>query len=321
MVLVFWVARRRRVARLRRFGNPETLRQLMPDASPKRELYKFMLLLSVVTLLILAAARPQLGSKLSERTVEGIEMMLIVDVSNSMLAEDFQPNRLERTKFAINRLFDGLKQERVGVIAFAGEAQVVLPITADYKIARTYAQKISPSQISRQGTAIGSALNLAQLSFSSSSEQSSSRVAILITDGENHDDDALAAAEQLAKQGVQVYVIGIGTPDGAPIQLNGDFIKDENGNMVVSKLDEQTLTQIAQITGGLYVRSTNADMGLEEIVKQINSAERGSLTTTMFEEYRELYGWLLALALVLLMLEIVLMERKNPLLTRFSIFK
>lgn len=308
-------ARRRRLAR---FGNSSTLRQLMPDAAQWRNNLKFFIWLAALSLVILAAARPQFGSRLREEKSKGVEMVLAIDVSNSMLADDFEPNRLERTKFAMDKLFDGLRQQRVGVVVFAGEAVVQLPVTADYRMAKAFAKRISPSLVSVQGTALGSALSTALLSFSGSRE--SSRVIILITDGETHDNDALKIAEQAAGEGIKIFTIGIGTPEGAPIRVNGDFIRDENGEMVVSKLNEQLLKQIASVTDAAYVRASKQSIGLEEIVSEINRMEQSELSTLRFEEYDEQFPYLLWGAFVLLLVELLILDRKNPLLARFDIF-
>lgn len=309
------VMRRRRLAR---FGNMATLRELMPEVSTARNHFKFLLFIIAMILIAVAAARPQFGSKLREEKSRGVEMMLVVDVSNSMLAEDFEPSRLERTKYAIDKLFDGLKQERVGVIVFAGEAKVQLPITSDYRMAKAFAKRISPTLVAEQGTSIGKALSMSMMSFSSQSDNS--RVMILITDGETHDNNALEVAQQAAEQGIKIFTIGIGTPEGAPISINGEYISDENGEMVVSKLNEQMLQEIASTTGGAYVRASKQSIGLEEIVKAINEMQQDELTTMRFEEYNEQFPYLLWIAFVLLVLDIFILDRKNPLLARFNIF-
>lgn len=319
LVIVYLLAVGRRRRLVARFGNPGLLRELMPDFSRGRIRFKAVLFIAAYTLLVFAAARPQFGSKLREEHSRGVEMMLVVDVSNSMMAEDFEPNRLERTKYAIGKLFEGLQQERVGLVVFAGEPKVQLPITSDYRMAQAFAKRISPSLVGEQGTAIGRALEQAMLSSSSQSEQS--RVIVLITDGENHEDDAVEAARKAAEQGIRIYTIGIGTPEGAPIQIDGDFIKDENGEMVVSKLDEAMLEQIASITGGAYVRATKQSIGLEEIVKSIDEMEKSDLATVRFEEYNEQYQYPLAAALVLLVLDVFILSRRNPRLRRFNIFR
>ncbi len=320
VVLFAGVAAQRR-RRLARFGNPDTLAELMPEVSNGRVVLKFILFCGAVALVVLAAARPQFGSKLREEKARGVEMMLAVDVSNSMLAEDFEPNRLERTKYAINRLFDGLKQDRVGLIVFAGEPRVQLPITSDYRMAKAFARRIDPSQVSVQGTAIGKALEQALLSFSGETDEKRSRAIILITDGENHDDDAVAVAKRAAEQGIRIYTIGIGTPEGAPIEIDGEFIRDEQGEMVVSKLNEEMLAQIADLTGGAYVRATKQDIGLDEIVRSINEMEQSELSTVRFEEFNEQYQYLLIAALVLLVAEFFLLARRNPLLAHLNIFR
>ena len=316
-VLAFVSMRRKRL--LARFGNVELLKTLMPDFSRSRQRLKAALYLMALTLLILAAARPQLGSKLREVKAEGVEMMLVVDVSNSMLAEDFEPNRLERTKYAIQKLFESLKQERGGLVAFAGEPKVQLPITSDYRMAQAFTRRLSTSLVAEQGTAIGRALELAMLSYSSQSERS--RVMVLITDGENHEDDAIEAAEKAAAQGIKIYTIGIGTPEGAPIQIDGEFVRDEEGEMVVSKLGEQMLEQIAATTDAAYVRATKQSIGLEEIVKSINAMERTELTTMRYEEYNEQYQYLLGAALLLLLFDSLILSRRNPRLRKLNIFR
>lgn len=321
LVALFWAAARSRRKRLERFGHLDVLRELMPDVSTGRVKFKFILFCTAMTLLILAAARPQFGSKLREQKSQGVEMMLVVDISNSMLAEDFEPNRLERTKYAINKLFDGLHQDRVGLIVFAGEPKVQLPITSDYRMAKAFARRIDPSLADVQGTAIGKALSQALLSFSGETADSHSRVIILITDGENHEDDALEVARQAAEAGIRIYTIGIGTPEGAPIQINGEFIKDAKGDMVVSKLDEETLRKIAELTDGAYVRSSKQSIGLDEIVKSINDMEQTEFSTVKFEEFNEQYPYLLALALAILLFEFVLLDRRNPLLAHLNIFR
>ena len=309
------VSRRRALAR---FGNAATVRDLTIGVSSARNHLKFTLFLAALTLVIFAVARPQFGSKLREEKSEGVEIMIAVDVSNSMLAEDFEPSRLERTKYAIDKLFEGLQQERVGVIVFAGEAKVQLPITSDYRMAQSFTKRISPNLVSEQGTSIGKALSMAMLSFAKDSDRS--QAVILITDGETHDSNAIEVAKQAAEHGVKIFTIGIGTPEGAPIRIGGDFIRDEKGEMVVSKLNETMLEEIASTTDAAYVRASKQSIGLEEIVRKINEMEKGELSTLRFEEYNEQFHYLLWIALALLLVEFLLLDRKNPMLSRFNIF-
>ncbi|MBQ5359215.1 MAG: VWA domain-containing protein [Alistipes sp.] len=319
LAIIFALMMRRRRLLMERFGNLELLKELIPSYSRARLRLKLWIWLAAYACLVIAAARPQLGSKLREEKAKGVEMMLVVDVSNSMLAEDFEPNRLERTKYAINKLFEGLHQERVGMVIFAGEPKVQLPITSDYRMAQAFTKRISTSLVAEQGTDIGKALELASLSFSSQSGQS--RVIVLITDGENHDQSVEQVVARAKQDGVRIYCIGIGTPEGAPIEIGGEFIKDENGEMVVSKLGEQMLQEIASATEGAYVRASKQSIGLEEIVKSINQMEKSELTTVRYEEYNEQYQYFIAVALALLLLDLVIMPRRNPKLRKFNIFR
>lgn len=319
MVVVLIAISQLRKRNLAKFGNIHILQELMSEISQWRVKTKSALFLTAVAVVIIAAARPQFGSKLKEQKSQGIEMMLVVDISNSMLAEDFAPNRLDRTRYAIDKLFSTLEQDRVGLVVFAGEAKVQLPITTDYRMARSFVKRISPSLVSVQGTEIGQALDLASLSFSQNRD--AGRVMILITDGETHDSSALDAAKRAAEQGIKIFAIGIGTPEGAPVKVDGEFIKDEDDQMVVSRLNEELLQQITAATDGGYIRATNAAFGLEEIVAEIEKLEKGELTTLRFEEYNEQFQWILAIAAVLLLLESLLLARRNPRLKRFNIFR
>lgn len=319
LLVLFAVVNMRARRLMARFANPEIMALLTPEASRWRPRFKGLLLILALGALILAAARPQLGSKLREEKSQGVEMMFVVDVSNSMLAEDFSPNRLDRTKYAINRLFEGMDQDRAGLIAFAGNAAVQLPITSDFKMASAFVNRLSPNMVTEQGTSIATALDLALLSFSDQSQ--ASKVVILITDGESHEDNAIASAQRALTQGVKIFTIGIGTPEGAPISINGEYVKDEEGNLVVSKLNEEMLEQIATISQGGYVKASNQDIGLEEVIRTINDLEKGELSTTKFEEYNELFQWLIALAMLLLSMEFYMLGRKSKVLSRFNIFK
>ena len=246
--------------------------------------------------------------------------MLALDVSGSMLARDFKPDRITAAKEVAGSFIADRYGDRIGLVAFAGEAFTQSPLTTDQSTLQTLLARIRSGLI-EDGTAIGKALEQALLAFSGDTEQSHGRVIILITDGENHDDDAIAVAERAAQMGVKIFTIGIGTPEGAPIQIGGEFIKDEAGEMVVSKLNEEMLARIADITGGAYVRSSKQSIGLDEIVKAINEMEQTELSTVRFEEFNEQYQYLLIAALVLLLLEFVVLDRRNPLLAHLNIFR
>ena len=318
MIIAFAVVLQLRKRNLRRFGNVATVKSLLRDVSSWRVHTKFILFVLAYTALIFAAARPQFGAKLREEKAEGVEMMFVIDVSNSMLAEDFTPNRLDRTRYAIDKLFSQMQQDRVGVVVFAGEAKVQLPITTDYRMARSFAKRLSPELVEVQGTDVSDAIDLASLSFSQ--REGASRVMILITDGEAHDSDALTAAERAAERGIRIFTIGIGSPKGAPIQIGGEFIKDEKGEMVVSRLNEELLQQIAEKGNGGYIRASNAEFGLSEIVDEIEKMEKSELSTLQFDEYNEQFYWILWVVLGLLLLEGLLLDRRNPRLRKFNIF-
>jgi Ca-activated chloride channel family protein len=246
-------------------------------------------------------------------------MMLVVDVSRSMMVEDFLPNRLDRTRYAMDKLFASLNQDRVGVVVFAGEAKVQLPITSDYRMARSFARRLSTDLVGVQGTELGEAIDLASLSFSD--REGASRVMVLITDGEAHDSGAVAAAERAAERGIRIFTIGIGSPEGAPIKIGGELVKDEKGEMVVSRLNEELLQTIAQKGNGGYIRASNAEFGLSEIVNEIEKMEKTELSTLRFDEYNEQFYWILWVVLGLLLLEGLLLDRRNPRLRRFNIFE
>lgn len=319
MVVAFATILLLRRRNLRRFGNIETVSSLLRDVSSWRVHTKFILFTLAFVAMVFAAARPQFGAKLREQKSEGVEMMFVVDVSNSMLAEDFTPNRLDRTRYAIDKLFTQLNQDRVGVVVFAGEAKVQLPITTDYRMARSFTKRLSPQLVDVQGTLLSDAIELASLSFSQ--REDASRVMILITDGEAHDNDAIVAAERAAERGIRIFAIGIGSPQGAPIKVGGEFIKDEKGEMVVSRLNEQLLQQITEIGKGGYIRASNAEFGLSEIVDEIAKMEKSERSTLTFDEYNEQFHWILWIVLGLLLLEGLLLDRRNPKLRRFNIFE
>lgn len=303
---------------LRRFADDPTMQLLMPETSPRRICYKTVLFCLAIVCVVFALARPQIGSKIKEGSRRGVEIMLAVDVSNSMLAKDFEPSRLERTKFAIDRLIEGLNEERIGLVVFAGNAYMQLPITADYLTARNFAHNISTTMVSRQGTAIGAAIDLACSAFTTGSE--GSRALILISDGENHEDDAITAAKTAADKGIRIYTIGIGTPEGAPIEIGGDFVRDEKGEMVVTKLDEKTLENIALQSGGGYIRATNRSIGLEEIKAEIDLMEKKELAVPVFEVYDEQYQYFIAAALILLIMEFLLLDRRSRIFSKIDVF-
>ncbi|MBO4465963.1 MAG: VWA domain-containing protein [Bacteroidales bacterium] len=300
------MALRRR--RIRRFGDEKMVRELMPHYSPAKGWVRIVLFTLAFMSFVIGLARPQIGAKLSERKTKGAEIMICLDVSNSMLAEDYSPNRLERAKMAISAIVDKLRDDRIGLIIFAGSSFVQLPVTTDYVSAKMFLSSIDAGSIPVQGTAIGDAIHTAIKSFSAQSEKS--RVIILITDGENHEDDAVAAAREAGDAGIRIYTIGVGSAHGQPIPVDGQLLTDKNGNIVVSKLDEAVLRKIAAAGGGAYVHAGNDEFGLNPIVDEIRRMEGEEFSSVVFEEYDEQYMYFFAMALLLLVIEILVGERK-----------
>lgn len=304
---------------LKRFGNPMLLAQLMPDASKRRAWVKLLLVCLALVFFVIGLVRPQTGAKLKEVKRNGIEVIIALDVSNSMLAQDFKPTRLERAKLAISRLVDKLQDDRIGLIVFAGDAYVQLPVTSDYVSAKQFLSNINPGIVPKQGTAIGSAITMAARSFSN--ESNKSRVLVIISDGENHEDDAVAAATQAAEMGIVVYTIGIGSPQGVPIPMASGMLKDKEGNLVVTKLNEEMLEEVAKAGKGFYTRATNTDLGLEKLVSEVKKLDKEELSSLVFQDYNELFMYFFAVAALILLLEPLLLERKNRLLNRIDIFR
>ena len=312
---------RHKQRQLRQFGDPELLAELMPNVSRTRPAIKFALLLVALALLIIAAARPQYGQK--EKTVkrQGIEVMFALDISNSMLAEDVAPNRLDRAKQMLSKLIDQMVDDRVGLIVFAGEAYTQLPITCDYVSAKMFLNTISPDLIRVQGTAIGDAIMTSIASFGGEQSEAS-RAIILITDGENHEDDAIAAAKAANEKGIKIYVVGIGKPEGSPIPIPGtnNFRKDRAGNVVVSKLNEQMCRDIAAAGQGMYVRCDNTNTATRALQKELDTLATSEIETKVYADYNEQYQGFVLLALFILLIDFFIFNRKNKALTRLDIF-
>lgn len=314
-----WYTKRKR-RELETFGDAELMEQLMPNASRVRPTVKFSILMVALTLLIVAAARPQFGQ--SERTEkrQGIEAIVALDISNSMMAEDVAPNRLDRAKQMLSKLMDNMVNDKVGLVVFAGDAFVQLPITCDYVSAKMFLNTIKPDLIKTQGTAIGQALSTSIRCFGEQSE--ASRAIILITDGENHEDDAVAVAKRAREEGIQVLVVGIGKPEGSPIPIPGtnNFIKDRQGNVVVSKLNEEMCREIAQAGGGLYVRCDNSNTATRAIQKELDKLATQEIETQVYTDYNEQFQSFALIALLLLVVDFFIFSRKNKAITRLDIF-
>lgn len=315
LVIFYWFVFRWKKRALSRFGNLELIQKLMDQYSRGRQILKVFLIILSIFLLILAIARPQIGTKLEQVKREGVDIFVAIDVSLSMKAEDIKPNRLEKAKHAVSKFIDLLEGDRIGLIAFAGEAFVQCPLTLDYGAAKIFLDIIDTDLIPTPGTAIGSAILKAVQTFEE--RERKHKVLVLITDGEDHEGEPLKAAEVAEKQGVVIYTVGIGSAQGVPIPLHNEagrvigFKKDRDGQVVTSKLDEVTLQKIALQTGGKYYRATGSESELDKIYEEISGMEKKELASMKFSQYEDRYQFLVFLAILLLILEVVLPDRKR----------
>ena len=320
LALLYWYSNYRRRRAIRKFGDPELMAMLMPDVSKYRPDVKFGIIWLVVALFSLLLARPQFGSKLETVKRQGVEVMIALDISNSMLAQGVQPSRLAKAKRLVAQLVDKMENDKVGMIVFAGDAFTQLPITSDYISAKMFLESIDPSLISKQGTAIGAAINLATRSFTP--QEGVGRAVIVITDGENHEGGAVEAATEAAKKGIQVNVLGVGLPDGAPIPMEGtnDYRKDREGNVIVTRLNEAMCQEIAKAGNGLYVRVDNTNNAQKAIGQEINKMAKADVETQVYTEFNEQFQAVAWFILILLLVEMLILERKNPLFRNIHLF-
>lgn len=308
-----------------RFANVKLRGYLVPMFSNARANTKFVIFNLIIALLIIGAANLQSGSKMEKVKREGIDLFLCVDISNSMHAEDIAPNRLERSKQAISKLISKLGGDRIGIIVFAGNAYVQLPITTDYSAAKMFLSTVDTDLIPTQGTEIGRAIELAIKSFG---ENEHNKAIVLISDGEDHENgDAVKAAQDAAKYGIKIYTIGMGLDEGAPIPLYNKYgkktgyKKDKDGNIIITKLDDHILRQIAEIGDGLYVRASNSNVGLDKIYEDINKTEKSEIESSVFTDYDDQFQWFVGAAILLLIIEILLSSGKKEWESKFNLFE
>jgi Ca-activated chloride channel family protein len=324
VVIALWIINefRKRKA-FKRFGEKTLVKRLLPELSGIRPAVKLVIQLIAVSFAIIMLARPQFGSKIEEVKRQGVEVIIALDVSNSMLAEDIQPNRLERAKQAISRLVENLENDKIGLVVFAGDAYTQIPVTTDYISAKMFLSTINPDMVPKQGTAIGSAIDLGMRSFTPGTGRS--KAMIIITDGENHEDDPVAKAKEASTQGIIIHTIGIGSAEGVPVSVvtggKKDFLKDVDGNTVITKLDESILKEIAIVANGKYVRANNSNIGLDEVFNEIRKLKKQELEGKMYTEYNDQFQIFAGIALFLLLVDFLVMDRKNRKLASLRIFK
>lgn len=301
-------------------GDAHLLSELMPDVSKWRPMIKLTLLISSLALLIVMLARPQFGTKISNEKRVGIETIISMDISNSMLAEDVTPSRLDRSKMMVENLVDNFTNDKIGLIVFAGDAFLQLPITSDYVSAKMFLNNIDPSMMNSQGTDIASAINMAASSFTP--QEGVGKAIIVITDGEDHEGGAIEAAKAAEEKGMRVYVLGVGNTQGAPIPIRGtnDYMKDNTGNTVMSALNDNMCKQVAAAGGGVYIHVTNSSNAQELLNEELDKLAKQEITSTVYSDFDEQFQAVGIIILLLLIVEACIIERKNHVLRRMSLF-
>lgn len=316
LALVIYALRKRRLER-EKFAGTELLTKLAPDLSRAKMLIKGLLLVSAVFLIVWTIADPQIGTRIEEVKREGVDIIVAVDVSNSMIAEDVAPNRLYKAKHVLSSFIDRLKGDRIGIIAFAGAAFVQCPLTLDYSAAKMYTDILDTALIPVQGTALSEAILMAEQGFVG--QETSQKVLVILTDGEDHEAKVDAAVESAKQKGIVIYTVGMGSPGGAPIPGSGGYLQDRTGSVVLSKLNEGLLSDIALKTGGGYYRATTGENELDKIYEKIFGMDKTELSSKQFTDYEDRFQYFAALALLLLLLEIAVSERKGSWIKFFKI--
>lgn len=320
MLYIYWNIRKRKAVKT--MGTLSLLKQMMPELSLKRSYLKFWIMIGAFSIGIIMVARPQFGAKVETVNKKGIEMVIAIDVSNSMMAQDVSPNRLTRAKQILTRIIDDRKQDQVALIVFAGEAYVQMPLTSDSQSAKLFLNSIDPSLVPVQGTAIGDAIDLGLNSFSSKKDVD--KTMIIITDGEDHEGNAVEIAKKAAGKGITINVVGIGSTKGTSIpdeEYGQPYKTDNSGNVVVTKLNEEMAKEIAKAGKGLYVQADNGNGALRALQGRLNELQTKSTQSLTYSEYDEkfpLFAWIL---LGLLLLEVLIFDKKNKLFRNIRLFK
>lgn len=320
LFLVRFVVWKQRKSKLKKFGDPQLLRMLMPDASVARPRVKFALLMAALSLLIVLLARPQMGSRISKEKRNGIETIIALDISNSMMATDVVPSRLDKSKLLVENLVDHFTNDKIGLVVFAGDAFVQLPITSDYVSAKMFLQNIDPSLIASQGTDIARAIDVSMHSFTQAEKVG--KAIIVITDGEDHEGGAVEAAKAARKKGINVFILGVGDLKGAPIPTgDGGYMTDNTGQTVMSALNEEMCREVAKAGSGVYIHVDNTSDAQSRLNNELTKLQKGETESVVYSEYDEQFQAFGILVILLLIIEICILESRNPLLKNVKIFK
>lgn len=320
IIVIRLLEMRKRKLKLKKFGDLSLLKQLMPDVSSSRKSLKFRLMIAALALLIVMLARPQMGTKISQEKRKGIEVIISLDISNSMRAEDVVPSRLDKSKMLVENMVDNFTNDKVGLVVFAGDAFIQLPITSDYVSAKMFLQNTDPSLIATQGTDLAGAIELSSKSFTQ--QDKVGRAILIITDGEDHEGGAIEAAEKARKNGIRVFVLGVGSTKGSPVpDGNGGYMKDNSGQEVISALNEEMCKQVAQAGGGAYIHVDNTSLAQRQLNDELTKLQKGDISSVVYSEYDEQFQAVGILVLILLIIEMLILERKNPFFKKIKLFK
>lgn len=320
IIVIRLLEMRKRKLKLKKFGDLSLLKQLMPDVSSSRKSLKFWLMVAALALLIVMLARPQMGTKISQEKRKGIEVIISLDISNSMRAEDVVPSRLDKSKMLVENMVDNFTNDKVGLVVFAGDAFIQLPITSDYVSAKMFLQNTDPSLIATQGTDLAGAIELSSKSFTQ--QDKVGRAILIITDGEDHEGGAIEAAEKARKNGIRVFVLGVGSTKGSPVpDGNGGYLKDNSGQEVISALNEEMCKQVAQAGGGAYIHVDNTSLAQRQLNDELTKLQKGDISSVVYSEYDEQFQAVGILVLILLIIEMLILERKNPFFKKIKLFK
>lgn len=320
IIVIRLLEMRKRKLKLKKFGDLSLLKQLMPDVSSSRKSLKFWLMIAALALLIVMLARPQMGTKISQEKRKGIEVIISLDISNSMRAEDVVPSRLDKSKMLVENMVDNFTNDKVGLVVFAGDAFIQLPITSDYVSAKMFLQNTDPSLIATQGTDLAGAIELSSKSFTQ--QDKVGRAILIITDGEDHEGGTIEAAEKARKNGIRVFVLGVGSTKGSPVpDGNGGYMKDNSGQEVISALNEEMCKQVAQAGGGAYIHVDNTSLAQRQLNDELTKLQKGDISSVVYSEYDEQFQAVGILVLILLIIEMLILERKNPFFKKIKLFK
>lgn len=320
IIVIRLLEMRKRKLKLKKFGDLSLLKQLMPDVSSSRKSLNFWLMIAALALLIVMLARPQMGTKISQEKRKGIEVIISLDISNSMRAEDVVPSRLDKSKMLVENMVDNFTNDKVGLVVFAGDAFIQLPITSDYVSAKMFLQNTDPSLIATQGTDLAGAIELSSKSFTQ--QDKVGRAILIITDGEDHEGGAIEAAEKARKNGIRVFVLGVGSTKGSPVpDGNGGYMKDNSGQEVISALNEEMCKQVAQAGGGAYIHVDNTSLAQRQLNDELTKLQKGDISSVVYSEYDEQFQAVGILVLILLIIEMLILERKNPFFKKIKLFK